>query len=255
MEKMIVIVFDNEQKALEGLEGIRWLDSDGTISVYGTQTVVKQPDGFIRVVDNPDLAGFPVAPAGGAAVGAIVGLLGGPVGVPVGAAAGATIGAIGDMEDAGVTDAFINEIGKALTPGKAAIVANIAEEFVTPLDARMERSGGVVFRQMRYVAENMQDDRDAAAHQAEMEQLKVERAQARSDRLAKIDARIDHLRVKLENAIERKRIKMRLREQEREAKVKALQTKADRSEGEVRRRQEARIAELRHDYAEKAGVR
>lgn len=253
MEKMVVVVFDDEKKALEGLEAIRWLNSDGTISVYGAQTVVKEKDGFIRVVDNGELSGFPIA-AGGAAVGALAGLVGGPIGAPLGAAAGAIVGSFGDMEKAGVTDYFISEVGNALTPGKAAIVANISEEFVTPLDSRMERFGGVVFRQKRSYVKTTQEDRDAAAHRAEMEQLKAERVKARSDRLGKIDARIDQLRVKLENAIERKRVNMRLREQEREAKIKALQTKADQAEGEARRLQEARIAELRREYAEKVAA-
>jgi uncharacterized membrane protein len=251
---MVAVVFENEQKALEGLEAIRWLDSDGTISVYGAQTVVKEQDGFIRVVDNGDLAGFPKGSLGGAAVGALVGLLAGPVGLPFGAAAGAMLGAFGDMEVAGVTDDFVNEVGAVLTAGKAAIVANISEEFVTPLDSRMERVGGIVFRQKRSFVRKTQADIDADAHRTEMEQLKAERARARADRLAKIDARIDHLRVKLENAIERKRATMRSREQEQEAKVGLLQAKADQAEGEARQRQTARIDELRRDYADKAAV-
>jgi len=85
-----------------------------------------------------------------------------------------------------------------------------------------------------------------------MEQLKAERAQARADRLAKIDAKIDNLRVKLENAIERKCVKMQMRQKQREAKIQALRAKADQSEGEIRGRQEARIADLRRDYAEMA---
>jgi uncharacterized membrane protein len=250
MEKMTVVVFDNEQKALEGLEAIRWLDSDGTISVYGAQTIVKEKDGFVRVVDNGELSSFKGA-VGGAVVGALVGLIGGPIGVPFGASAGAIIGTFGDMEKAGVTEEFIKDVGTALTPGKAAIVANIDEDFVTPLDSHMERIGGVVLRQKRTFVKTMQEDRDAAAHRAEMEQLKVERAQARSDRLAKIDARIDNLRVKLESAVERKRLKTQLRQQEREARIQALKAKADRASGEVRRRQEARIAEFRREYAEK----
>ena len=46
-----------------------------------------------------------------------------------------------------------------------------------------------------------------------------------------------------------------LRQQQREARIQALQKKADRSEGEIRRRQEARIAELRRDYAESKALR
>jgi hypothetical protein len=87
-----------------------------------------------------------------------------------------------------------------------------------------------------------------------MEQLKAERAQARADRLAKIDAKIDSLRTKLENAIERSRVKMQLRQREREARIETLKVKADQSQGEIRRRQEARIAEVRRDYAEKAAA-
>ena len=253
MEKMIVIVFDSEAKAFAGLRILRELDSEGDISLYDPQIVAKEPSGAVRMITNSDPSSLAMT-AGGTAVGLLVGLLGGPAGVIVGAAAGALAGSIGDSEEAGVTDEFVNEISDALTPGKVAVVAEIAEESVTPLDTRMEQIGGVVLRRTRSLVETTQDDRDAAAHRAEMEQLKAERAQTRSDRLEKIDDRIDRLRAKLENALERKRIKMRLRQQQREAKIQALQAKADQAKGEVRRRQEARIAELRRDYADKAAV-
>jgi hypothetical protein len=175
--------------------------------------------------------------------------------VLVGAAAGAVIGTVADVEESGVTDEFVNDVTTALTRGKVALVADISEERVTRLDTRMEQLGGVVFRRARALVEDTQDDRDEAAHRAEMEQLKAERAQARAGRLAEIDAKIDNLRAKLENAIERKRLKMQLRQQQREARIQALQKKADRSEGEIRRRQEARIAELRRDYAESKALR
>jgi len=217
------------------------------------QIVGKEPSGAVRVITNSDPSSRAMT-AGGTAVGLLVGLLGGPLGVLAGATAGALAGSFGDAEEAGVTDEFVNDVSDALTPGKVAVVADIAEEFVTPLDTRMESIGGVVLRRTRSLVETTQDDRDAAAHHAEMEQLKAERARTRADRLDKIDDKIDRLRAKLENALERKRVKMRLRQQRREAKIQALQTKADQAEGEVRRRQEVRIAELRRDYADKAAV-
>jgi glutamate-1-semialdehyde aminotransferase len=119
----------------------------------------------------------------------------------------------------------------------------------------MEDIGGLVFRRTRSFVETTEEDRDAAAHRAELEQLKVERTQARSDRLAKIDAKTDSLRVKLENAIERKRVKTQLRQQQREARIQALQAKANQTQGANRRRQEARIADLRREYEDKAAVR
>ncbi len=251
MEKLIVVVFDDQAKAFEGFEVLRQLDREGEISVYEAQIIAKEPSGGLRLIDNPDKLAFPWI-GGGTVVGALVGLLGGPVGAVIGATAGALIGSIGDMEHAGVTDEFIDDVTTALTPGKFALVADISEEWNTPLDTHLEQIGGVVFRRPRTLVKDTQDDRDAAAHRAEMEQLKAERAQARADRLAKIDAKIDGLRMKLENAIDRKRVKMQLRQQEREARIQTLKAKADQSQGEIRRRQEARIAEVRRDYAEKA---
>jgi len=255
MEKLIVVIFgDHEPKALEGLRVLHDLDREGEISIYDAQMIVKTPNGVVRTIKNEDKVAVPLI-AGGTAVGALIGLLGGPAGAAIGAAAGAVVGSIGDAEETGVTDEFVHDVSLALTPGKVAVVADIDEGWVTPLDTRMEQMGGVVFRRIRTVVENTQEDRDAAAHKAEMEELKAERQRARTDRLARIDARIDHLRAKMEAAIERKRAKMRAREQEREARVTALQAKANQSEGEIRRRQEDRIAAIRHEYAEKVAAR
>ena len=255
MEKLIVVLFDNEVEAREGSRLLWELDSEGEISIHALRIVAKEPSGALRVVDNAEVAGIPMV-VGGTAVGALVGFLGGPAGAVLGATAGTVFGTIGSVveaaAEAGVTDEFVHDVTTALTPGKVAVVADVSEEWTAPLDTRMEQVRGLVFRRARTRVKDTQDDRDALAHRAEMEQLKVERAQARSDRLAKIDAKIDNLRAKLEKAIERKRVKMQLRQQQREAKIQALQQKADQSEGEIRRRREARIAELRRDYAEKA---
>ena len=253
MEKLIVIVFDDQTKAFAGLEALRELDRDGEISLFAAQIAAKEPNGGVRFIDNPNDVDFPVIGVS-TLLGTLVGVLGGPIGLVGGAAAGALIGSIIELEHAGITDEFINDVAAALTPGKVAVVADIAEEWVTPLDTRMERIGGVVFRRARTLVKNLQADRDAAAHRVEMEQLKAERAQARGERLAKIDAKIDNLRARLETALERRRFKMQLRQQQREAKIRALQAKADKAEGEIRRRQEARIAELRRDYEEKPAL-
>ena len=251
MEKLIVAVFDNQKNAFAGFEALRQLDLDGEISVYDVQLIRKESSGSIQYVDTTDKLAFPVI-GGTSAVGVIVGLLGGPVGALVGGLAGGLIGSIVDLVHAGVTDDFVNDVNTAMTPGKFAVVADISEDWEWPLDTRMEKIGGVVFRRPRVEIKRMHHDRDVAAHRAEMEQLKAERAQARSERQAKIDAKIDALRKKLEDALERDRSKMLSRQSERDAKIKALKAKADQSQGEIRRRLEARIAEVRQDYEERA---
>lgn len=252
MEKLIVIVFDDQTKANAGFEILRQLDRDSEISVYEAQMIAKEPNGGIRYIDNSDETVFPVI--GGTAVGALVGLLGGPIGALVGGMAGGLIGSLGDLVHADVTDEFVNDVNTAMTVGKFAVVADVSEDWVTPLDTRMEQIGGVVFRRTRSEVKRMHHDHDVAAHRAEMEQLKAERAQTRSDRLAKIDATIDALRKKLESATERDRSKMLFRQDQRDTRIQALKAKADQSQGEIRRRLEARIAEVRRDYEEKAAA-
>jgi len=253
VEKLIVIVFDDQTKADAGFEILRQLDRDGEISVYEAQIIAKEPGGDVRYIDSSNKLAFPVI-GGTTAVGALVGLLGGPLGALIGGMVGGLIASIGDLEHAGVTDEFVNDVNTAMTAGKFAVVADVSEDWVTPLDTRMEEIGGVVLRRTRSEVKRMHHDRDAAAHRTEMEQLKAERAQARSDRLAKIDAAIDALRKKLENAIERDRSKMLFRQNQRDARIQALKAKADQSEGEIRRRLEARIAEVRGDYEERAAA-
>jgi uncharacterized membrane protein len=251
MEKLIVIVFGNQAKAFAGFEALRQLDLDGEISLCEARLVSKEPDGSMRNIDNSDALALPVV-GGTSAVGVVIGLLGGPVGALIGGVTGGLIAAIGDAVHAGVTDEFVNDVNTAMTPGKFAVVADILEDWETPLDIRMEEIGGVVFRRPRVEVKHMHHDHDVAAHRAEMEQLKAERAQARADRQAKIDARIDALRKKLEAALERDRQQMVSREKERDAKIKALKAKADQLQGENRRRLEARMAEVRRDYEQRA---
>jgi uncharacterized membrane protein len=253
VEKLIVVVFDDQTKADAGFEILRQLDRDGEISVYEAQMIAKEPSGSIRYLDNSDKMAFPVI-GGSTAVGAFIGLLGGPLAALIGGMAGGLIGSIGDLVHAGVTDEFVNDVNTAMTAGKFAVVADVSEDWVTPLDTRMEEIGGVVFRRTRSEVKRIHHDRDVAAHRAEMAQLKAERAQARSDRQAKIDATIDALRKKLEDAIERDHCKMRFRQNQRDARIQVLKAKADQSQGEIRRRQEARIAEVRRDYEEKSAL-
>ncbi len=247
MEKLIVIVFDDESKAFAGYEALRLLDRDGEISIYEAQMIAKEPSGSIRQIESANKHAFSII-GETSAVGVLVGLLEGPIGAVIGGLTGGLIGLIADLQSAGVTDEFLDDVNTVMTPGKFAVVADISEDRMTPLDVRMEAIGGVVFRRARAEVKQMQHDRDVAAHRAEMDQLKAERALAKSERLAKIDARIDALRKKLEDALERDRHKMLSRQEQRDAKVRALKAKADQSQGEIRRRLEARIAEVRRDY-------
>src|SRR5215831_10164332 len=161
MERMLAVVFSDESKAYEGSRALNQLDDEGSVAVYATQVIQKNADGKISVKKTDD--DFPIGTVGGMWLGSLIGLLGGPVGLGVGTIAGTGAGAIRDLYVADVNADFVDEVSKALTPGKFAVVANVNEEWVTPVDTRMEALGGVVYRTARDHFEADERSREVAS--------------------------------------------------------------------------------------------
>ena len=108
MEKMLVVVFDDESKAYEGSHALKQLDAEGSITIHAESVIKKNADGTVTVKQVDD--GFPIRTVGGTAIGSLIGLLGGPVGLGVGAVAGALAGSIGDLNVAGVDAEFLDDV-------------------------------------------------------------------------------------------------------------------------------------------------
>src|SRR4029077_9450449 len=136
MDRMLVVVFDNEVKAYEGKKALLQLDGEGSISVYAYAVLAKHGDGTTSVKQGDDSG--PIGTLLGTSFGSLVGLLGGPVGLAIGAGAGVLAGAAVDLNNARIGDDFIDDVSKTLTPTKFALVAEIEEEWTTPVDTRME---------------------------------------------------------------------------------------------------------------------
>src|SRR5215831_4625308 len=200
MDRMLVVVFNNEKTAYEGSRALQQLDGDGSIAVYAAAVLAKKVDGTTEVKQGDEAA--PWGTLAGTAVGSLIGILGGPVGVAVGAATGAMVGAIPDLDNARVGSDFLDDVGKTLTPGKVALVAEIDEDWTTPVDTRMEALGGYVHRRSLSDVVDTQDERDIAAMKADIAQLKAEHADAKAERKAKLQARIDALNTKVQEKLE-----------------------------------------------------
>jgi uncharacterized membrane protein len=246
MNKMLAVVFGNEKAAYEGVEALSALDGEGSIELYSLAVIRKNADG---TVSNERLdEAFPGWTVGGGAIGSLIGLLGGPIGAAIGMAAGTLVGLLGDLRTSEVDAEFLADVSSALIPGKYAVLADLDEEWVTPVDTRMEALGGVVFRTVKSATEDERRTREAAARRAELDQLKAEHAKARSDRKAKLQAQIDQLRARLEKKLEQDRARSKQAEQQMQAKVAALQKKADSEKGDAKAVIESRITRLRDDY-------
>jgi len=225
MDRMLVVVFDNESKAYEGKKALMRLDGEGSISVYAYAVLAKHADGTSTIKQGDDVG--PLGTLVGTSVGSLIGLLGGPAGLAIGATAGALSGGVFDLHNVRIGDDFIDDVGKALTPNKVAVVAEVDEEWTTPVDTRMEALGGTVYRRALSEVTDTVNQEGLAAMKADLAQFKAEQAKANADRQDKIRAKVSSLTSKIE-AYEQ-RILDRRRESEGQAKAKAqrLKKKAD----------------------------
>lgn len=246
MERMLVVVFDNESKAYEGSHALSQLDADGSIAVHAASVIKKNADGKVAVeqVDG----GFPIRTVGGTAIGSLIGLLGGPIGVSIGATAGLLAGSLDDLNAAGVNAEYVDEVANALTPGKSAVIADVSEEWVIPVDTTMKKLGGTVLRTARKSVEDSQRARDMAALRAEIDQLKAERAKAHAEHKAALQAKIDKLNAKLKTEVDEAKKRSEQMKHEADAKIEALQKKAQKAQGEVKATLEERIKRIHEDH-------
>lgn len=196
MERMLVVVFDNEKKAFEGESALKQLEREGSFSIYAGAVVVKHADGTVSVKQLDDSG--PIGTLTGTAVGSLIGVLGGPVGLAVGAASGLALGALYDADEIRVGESFLGDVSKSLTPNKVAVVAEVEEEWTTPVDTRMEALGGTVLRRTLWEVQNTVDEQEGAAMKADLEQLKTEISNTHADRKAKLEKKIAELEGKID---------------------------------------------------------
>ncbi|MCM3877687.1 MAG: DUF1269 domain-containing protein [Thermoanaerobaculia bacterium] len=215
MERMLVVVFDNEKKAFEGESALKQLERAGSFSIYAGAVVVKHADGTVSVKQLDDSG--PIGTLTGTAVGSLIGVLGGPVGLAIGAASGLALGALYDADDIRVGSDFVDDVTKSLTPNKVAIIAEIDEEWTTPVDVRMEALGGVVYRRSLWEVRESADQKEIAAMKADIKQLKSEVSKSHADRKAKLQKKIDLLEAKIDAKI----VKAAQRQDAFEARQKA----------------------------------
>jgi uncharacterized membrane protein len=199
MERIIAVVFDNEKQAYQGKTALLEVQRDGDIVLYGGAVVTKHADGSASVTEFDDLTG--IGGLAGTALGSLIGLLGGPVGVVVGATAGLAVGAIADIvyySDGRVGEDFVADILASFTANKVAVVAEVDEEWTTPVDTRMEAIGGTVYRRAMWEVRESVDQKELAAIKADLTQLKAEQAKVSSERKAKLQKKIDQLQARID---------------------------------------------------------
>jgi uncharacterized membrane protein len=224
MDRMLVVVFNTENKAYEGKKALHQLEDEGSIVVYAYAIVAKNADGTTTVKQSDDPG--PLGTLVGTSLGSLIGLLGGPVGLAIGTAVGLVGGGTVDLDNARVGEDFIDDVKQELLPGRFALVADIQEDWTTPVDTRMEAIGGTVFRRALAEVKHTVDDEETAAMKADLAQMKAERAKAQADRKAKFDEKINQLDSKIQAWLEKAKQRREASERQAKAKVEVLKAKA-----------------------------
>lgn len=188
MNKILVAVFDNEEAAFSGLSGLKNLHRNGDITLYNSAVIAKDKFGNTVVKQEPD--NQPVGTFIGLFLGALVGVLGGPVGVAIGASTGTLMGLTRDAVSAGVDYRFLDQVREAITPGKFAVIAEVDESWVAPVDLTIGECGGMVFRRLRHEVVEDQLERESSEFEAELKELENELSRTTGTAKASIQARI-----------------------------------------------------------------
>jgi len=224
MDRMLVVVFDTEPKAYEGKKALNQLEDEGSIVVYAYAVVGRNADGTTTVKQSDDPG--PLGTLVGTSVGALIGLLGEPAGLAIGAAVGLVTGGTVDLNNARIGEDFIDDVRQELRPNRFAVVAEIQEDWTTPVDSRMEAIGGTVYRRALSEAKQTVDDEDIAAMKADLAQMKAEHAKAHADRKAKLQEKINQFGSKIQARLEKAKERRQAAERQAKAKVEVLKAKA-----------------------------
>ncbi len=246
MNRMLVVIFSDQTEAYAGVRVLRQLDTEGSLALYALGVIAKSPSGEVTVLESE--APGAVGTGMGLAVGGLIGMLAGPVGMALGAVAGTLVGAMRDSWVAGVGLDFVEETQTCLQPGKVAIVAEVEEDWIIPVDTAMEAAGGVVFRRARTDVEAGVRDHELAAFKAEIADLQREYAQASDSAKGRLQARVDAATAKLEVALQRARQSAAELQTEADARVKALEVQWAQAQGALKTTLQERAARVRSAY-------
>ncbi len=144
MSKFVVVVFPSDEKIPEAIHALRTMHGGEGVKLYGSAVVARDPGGKLSVqeITKEGHGGAAV----GALIGALAGLLGGPLAATIAAAGGAILGQSADLISQRADAGFVEKFSRELTPGKAAVVADVAEDGAPSFEALMESIGGAVVR-------------------------------------------------------------------------------------------------------------
>ncbi|HUG49278.1 MAG TPA: hypothetical protein VMP67_12805 [Candidatus Limnocylindria bacterium] len=246
MNRILVSVFNDENSAYEGLSALKDLHARGDITLYASAFVAKDATGVAEMLDVSDRTppGVPV----GIVAGSLAGVIAGPAAMVAGGIIGSLGGLLYDLFHLGIDLQLVDDVEAALEPGTVALVADLDEARIAPVETRLAGLGAVSFRRTPAVWLGEQLNREVELTSAEFARLRAERDEAEEDMRAPIQQSIDNQVATLERL--GRRIDERLDQSRKEFEGRVATLRSQRQKASEHRKADidARIAELKADY-------
>lgn len=206
MNNMLVIVFDNEQQALEGANVLWQLHEDLNTVVFSQTILQRDADGTIKILRGSEKDDLGLAM--GALVGGIVGCIGGPAGIVAGTAIGAVSGIVIDHWDADLREDFLNVVTTKLEPEKFAVLADVSEHDESLVDEKMSSLDGTLFRRPRSAIVDAHVHHEIDQTKSELQHLEARVEEAADTAKQNLSLKFEAVREKLTHAVESAKAKI-----------------------------------------------
>ena len=202
MENLVVISFQNLQKANEAINKLKELDDIGDIVIYNQALIRKDAEGLFTILshEGPDTIDIPVK---GALIGSLLGLVGGPIGLAIGVLTGLLAGTV----DENNTEVFYAEILKKvkdhLQEGSYALLLDVEEISTFMIDSYMAVFGEKIFRANMENVYDVFDNKQKEELDEEIKEQEMELKRAAQKDKAAIEEKIRQLKDNREERKER----------------------------------------------------
>ena len=225
MDRMLVVICRDENKAAEAKTALLRLDRENRISVYAYALVGKKVDGSVTVKESQDFG--PLGTFVGTALANLVSVFDRPI-AAFRSALGTAPGPTAHPNHLRLGGDFIDDIAELFVPWTFAVFAEVDEHWTAPVDVQMELIGGTVLRRALSHLDFGLAKLDVAAIKADLAQLKAEHAQASSERKEKLEEKLKQLDSRLQAQLQRANDLRQAAEREAQTKVNVLLSKKSR---------------------------
>jgi uncharacterized membrane protein len=195
VDSVVVVGFDENAKAYEGLSKLKSLSDQQQLTARSAAVVERDENGKLQIKDSFE-ADTGVATTGGGLVGMLLGVIAGPYGMLLGLTGGALAGGSFELRHGDDEDEVLTRINAAINPGHTVLVAQVKEPTIEVLDKAMGELGGVVIRKSEADVLTELDAAEDAAHAAQAAARKAIREKKMADVKEKREDRIAALKAK-----------------------------------------------------------